>query len=78
MFPPDPTDKERAAAGNGDMLEWMEYEADVNREADWIGCCDPNDKQPLAVMLDPDYKTHLAILELERWFNDRRRDACML
>ena len=65
------TKREIAASGNGDMQEWIEYEADSNRKPDWMGIGDPNPKYDLAKMLDPDYKTHLAIEELERYLNDQ-------
>lgn len=68
-----PTKREKAAAGNGDMLLWHEYEADVARAGENAVPGRGPSKYPMAHMLDPNYKTYLAIEELRRWFDDQKR-----
>ena len=71
MNPIEPTPRERAAAGNGEMQEWIEYEADVNRPPDWMGSGDPDPKYDLAPLLQEDSFCELAFIQqLEVFFDD--------
>lgn len=46
------TARERAATGNGDMQEWIEYEAEANRDyREYLGTGDPDPKYDLAPMV---------------------------
>ena len=71
LKPIDPTPRERAAAGNGEMQEWIEYEADVNRQADWMGKGDPDPKYDLAN--NSATSEDVFLMQLERMWDDYQK-----